>query len=112
MSSILNSGRAKWDLEIGNALCCIRDSEAIVSVAVVLRDACIKAPSGIGKTWIYWGGKGSLRIRPDYGTIVFSWEADDIFAQFEGVTDAVLKVSKIVGMRKARFKRAKKEGEQ
>lgn len=108
MSSILNSERAKWNLEIGNALHCIRDSEAIVSVAVVLRDACIKAPSFIGKTWIYWGGKGSLRIRPDYGTIVFSWEADDI----EGVTDAVLKVSKIVGRRKTRSKRARKEGEQ
>ena len=107
--------KIKWDLEIGNASHCIRGSEAIVSVAVVLRDACIKAPHSIGKTWIHWDGKGSLRARRESGTVFFSWETDvetDVTSvQFAGIAEAVLEVSKIVGRRKTRSKRARKGGE-
>jgi hypothetical protein len=102
--------KIEWDLEIGNASHCIRGSEAIVSVAVVLRDACIKAPHSIGRTWIYWDGKGSLRARRESGTVFFSWETDVTSVRFAGIAEAVLEVSKIVGRRKTRSKRARKDG--
>lgn len=116
MSAIYDQERAEWERATAVLSQEKQIAEAILGVAMGLREAGTKAPTAAAATWISWSGKGCLLAIYSYieGAVQFSWEyrIGVEALRFSDVAEAVLEVSKIVGKRKTRFKRAKKEGEQ
>ena len=86
-------------------------AEAIVSLAASLKAKGVKAPFGMQANAIYWRRKGWITAFWREGVVSFSWRENyGVDVPFKSPADAIECVLKIIGKRKTRSKRAKKEG--
>lgn len=106
------SDQAAWERSISHVEKQSRVPQAVMRLASMLSEAGVRPPSAMESAWIHWDGRGWLRARWSSGAVLFTWDSDVETAQLAGIFDAFAEVSRRVGKRKTRSRRAKKEGEQ